>query len=163
MDTKQAIKTSLAQADFIWTGYLADLTDKDLLTRACKGSNHIAWQLGHLIQSERYFIDKIAPGKATALPGDFNPRHTKEMATVDEGEKFLKKDDYIKYAKQVRADALKVLDSLSEADLAKPAGPGMPPFLKSVGDVFVFLGSHWIMHAGQWAIIRRSIGKPPLF
>jgi hypothetical protein len=98
----------------------------------------------------------------TALPADFGPRHAKENAAIDDREKFLKKDDYVKFAKQVRVDSVKVLDSMSEADFAKPV-TGVPPFLKTAGDVFVFLGNHWIMHAGQWAIIRRSLGKPPLF
>jgi len=22
---------------------------------------------------------------------------------------------------------------------------------------------HWLMHAGQWAVVRRKLGKPPLF
>jgi len=25
------------------------------------------------------------------------------------------------------------------------------------------LGSHWMMHAGQFVPIRRKLGKPPLF
>ena len=83
-------------------------------------------------------------------------------AIVDDAGKFLTKDEYIRHAKQVRANALKVLDGLPLEDLSKPV-TGVPPFCKTAGDVFMFLGSHWLMHAGQWAIIRRSLGKPPLF
>ncbi len=32
--------------------YLGDLTDADIMVRAIPDTNHIAWQLGHLIQSE---------------------------------------------------------------------------------------------------------------
>ena len=24
-------------------------------------------------------------------------------------------------------------------------------------------GTHWLMHAGQWAVVRRQLGRPPLF
>lgn len=162
MDTKQAIISSLTQSDFIWEAYLADLADKDLLVRPCTAANHIAWQIGHLIQSEQHLVDKVAPGKRDPLPADFKARHTKDMAASDEAGKFLTKDEYIRLAKQVRANTLNALESLPAADLAKPA-TGVPPFCKTVGDTFLFLGAHWLMHAGQWAIIRRSLGKPPLF
>jgi hypothetical protein len=29
--------------------------------------------------------------------------------------------------------------------------------------VFSMQGSHWMMHAGQWAVLRRKLGRPPLF
>jgi len=96
------------------------------------------------------------------LPVDFKPRHTKETAGADDAGKFLTKDEYLRHAKQVRANALRVLDGLPIDELSQPV-TGVPPFCKTKGDVFMFLGSHWLMHAGQWAIIRRSMGKPPLF
>ncbi|MBC8107876.1 MAG: DinB family protein, partial [Anaerolineae bacterium] len=112
--------------------------------------------------TEQSLVEKVAPGKMEPLPADFKPRHVKEMASVNDAEKFLSKDEYVRLAKQVRANALNALESLPTADLAKPA-TGVPPFCKTVGDTFMFLGAHWLMHAGQWAVIRRSIGKPPLF
>ena len=27
----------------------------------------------------------------------------------------------------------------------------------------MLLGTHWLMHAGQFVPIRRKLGKPPLF
>jgi hypothetical protein len=32
-----------------------------------------------------------------------------------------------------------------------------------VGALFSVEGSHWLMHAGQWAVIRRQLGRKPLF
>jgi hypothetical protein len=29
--------------------------------------------------------------------------------------------------------------------------------------VLLLVPSHCLMHAGQWAIVRRKLGKPPLF
>lgn len=163
MDAKQAIVANLGQSDFIVEGYLADLTPEQMLTRPNAGCNHIAWQVGHLISSERYLVDKIAPGSMEPLPAGFDEKHKKAAAGTDDKGAFLSKDEYLKLRKQVRAGALKVLEKLSPADLDKPAPAGVPPFIKTVGDLFVFLPTHWVMHAGQWAVIRRHCGKPALF
>lgn len=162
MDLKQAVRTTLAQSDFIVNAYLADLTPKEMMARTCPGANHIAWQVGHLIQSERYLVDKVAPGRMDSLPEGFDTRHKKDAAAIDDAGKFLSKDEYLRVAKQVREQTLRVLDSMQPADFDKPVS-GVPPFCKTAGDVMLFLGSHWLMHAGQWSSTRRSIGKPPLF
>ena len=162
MNIKQAIVTSLGQADAIVGSYLGDLTQEELLVRAVPGSNHIAWQLGHLISSERYLVDKAAPGKMEALPAGFAERHSKAAAVIDDPKNFSSKAEYLALAKKVRANTLRALDGMTDAAL-DGAVSGVPPFIKTAGEVFLFTGPHWLMHAGQWAIIRRKLGRPPLF
>ena len=84
MDIKQAIRASLNQADFLVNGYLADITPEELVARPCKGGNHIAWQLGHLIASERHLVEQAAPGKMPPLPVGFAERHKRDTATNDD-------------------------------------------------------------------------------
>jgi hypothetical protein len=163
MDAKQSIRSSLAHADMIVDAYLADLAPKEMLARAVPGSNHIAWQLGHLISSERYIIDKALPGSLPPLPAGFDDRHSDAKAASDDPSSFLSKDEYRRIARDVRASVLALLDSLSPADLDRPVTGGLPPTVKTVGDAFLFLGPHWLMHAGQWAVLRRSLGRKPLF
>jgi uncharacterized damage-inducible protein DinB len=162
MDIKQAIRANLAASDFLVQGYLADLTDAELLARPCKGANHIAWQLGHLIAAERHLIEQAAPGKMPALPAGFAERHKKETAALDDAKAFLTKAEYLALAKQIRAAALDIVAGMSEADFDKPVTK-VPPFIKTAGELFLFLGPHWTMHAGQWAVTRRSLGRAPLF
>lgn len=162
IDIKQAIQANLAASDFLVQGYLADLTDAELLARPCRGANHIAWQLGHLIAAERYLVEQAAPGKMPPLPEGFAERHKKETASLDDAKAFLKKAEYLALAKQVRAAALDVVGSMSEVDFDKPVTK-VPPFIKTAGELFLFLGPHWTMHAGQWAVTRRALGRPPLF
>jgi len=162
MDVKTAVATTLNQSDFFVDAYLADLAPDELLARPCGGANHIAWQLGHLIGTEYYFADKIAPGRLTPLPAGFTDRHKKATAKSDNPADFHTKEEYLALRKQVRSQLLQALDSLTPADFEKPV-TGVPPFLKNVGEVLLFLGPHWTMHAGQWAVTRRSIGRPPLF
>jgi hypothetical protein len=162
MDTRQAIITSLTQADIIVNAYLEDLKPQELLARALPGCNHIAWQLGHLIYSEWYLLDKVAPGKMGALPAGFEERHQKNTASRDDASGFLSKEEYVRVARDVRKRTLGVVETLSAADLDR-AVTGVPPFVKTAGETLLFIGAHWIMHAGQWAVIRRKLGRPPLF
>lgn len=162
MDIKQGILSSLAQADMVVGSYLADLTDEELLVRSLPGTNHIAWQWGHLISSERFVIEKIAPGKMPALPEGFEAAHKRDNAQSDDPAGFLSKKEYEQLAQKVRGVTLAVLKDLTPEDLDRPVEK-MPPVVKVVGDLFFFLSMHWLMHTGQWAIVRRKLGRPPLF
>jgi DinB superfamily len=162
VDIKQAIHSSLAQADMVVNSYLEDLKPEELLVRPIPGSNHIAWQLGHLISSERYLIDKAAPGKLEPLPAGFDQAHKKDTAAIDDPGKFLSKDEYLRLARQVRAGTLRLVEEMAPADFDRPVEK-MPPVVKTVGDLFLFVSMHWLMHAGQWAVIRRKLGRAPLF
>jgi hypothetical protein len=162
MDIKHGIRSSLAQADTVVSSYLADLTDAELLVRPLPECNHIAWQLGHLINAERYVLNKLAPGKIEPLPEGFEAAHAKERAKVDDASKFLAKDEYLRLAAGVRRQTLGLLENMSDADLQQSVEK-MPPMVKNVADLFFFISMHWLMHTGQWAVVRRKLGRPPLF
>lgn len=163
MTPQEAIQLTIDSGDMIVQSYLSDLSDADFLVRAVPGINHIAWQMGHLIASERQMVDEICPGVSPPLPDGFAARHSKETAGSDDASKFLKKSEYMALYAAQRAATLKALHSVSAADLDKPAPEKFREYLKSVGDLFSLQGTHWVMHAGQWAVLRRKLGRPPLF
>jgi hypothetical protein len=162
MDVKQLIVANLSQADFTVGAYLADLTDAELLVRPVPGANHIAWQWGHLIASEAYLVGQVSPAFKSPLPADFAAKFTKDTAQLDDPAAFLNKSDYERLGREMRSATLAALEKLPTADLDKPAQK-VPPLAKTVADVFLLVGGHWLMHAGQWAVIRRKLGRPPLF
>ncbi|HEY2787370.1 MAG TPA: DinB family protein [Fimbriiglobus sp.] len=142
--------------------YLSDLSDADLLVRPVPGANHIAWQLGHLIHSEASFFHGGFPGvKSPALPAGFAEQHDKATAAVDPPKGFLKKDEYLALFNQVRSATLAALDGLTDADLDKPTGWG--DFAPTVGTAFLMAADHDFMHAGQFTVVRRKLGKPVVF
>ena len=163
MNGRQAVKNCIQQADNIVQAYLKDLAEADLLVRPTPGINHIAWQLGHLIQSEHDLVDGILPGTMPALPADFGKKFTTDTAARDDAASFLKKDEYLKLYEQQRAGTLAALEKITDADLDQPAPEQFRSFAPTVGDLFIMQGTHWLMHAGQWAVIRRKLGRPPLF
>jgi hypothetical protein len=163
MNVTEVLKANLSSPDMICRRYLDDLKDSDLLVRAVPNSNHIAWQLGHLIVAERSMMEELFPGSMPALPAGFAEKHSKDMATSDDPKGFLKKDEYLKLYDQVRSGTLKGIEKLTEGDLDKPAPERFRSFAPTIASVILMQPAHWTMHAGQWAIIRRKLGKPPLF
>lgn len=163
MNAREAIKLSIDSAMFISLEYLADLSDEDMLQRPHPDCNHIKWQLGHLISSEHQMIRGVAPGSMPELPEGFAERYTKETASSDDPGAFDSKADLRQLLEEQRAATLEALAGQSDEALSKPAPEEMQGYAPTVADVFSLQGGHWMMHAGQWAVIRRQLGRPPLF
>jgi hypothetical protein len=163
MNAKDAVRAMMNTADFMVESYLSDITPQEMFVRPAPSANQLAWQLGHLISAETRLVEAAAPGSMPALPDGFAERHSKETASSDNPADFLSKYEYLKLAKTVRAATLKALENISEADLDKPVTGRVPPFVKRGGECFVTAGGHWILHAGQWVVLRRYLGRDRKF
>ena len=163
MNSREAIRLGIDSANMICQGYLGDLTDPELLMRPVPGANHIAWQLGHLLVSEHDMVEGACPGSMPALPAGFADKYKPDASKLDSPDAFHSKSVYMNVFEQQRAGTFQALEKLSDGDLDKPAPEKFRSFLKSVGDLFVMQGTHWLMHAGQWAVLRRKLGRKPVF
>jgi len=164
MQAKDVIRQSIEMADFTLGKYLEDLDDAALLHRPVGGINHIAWQLGHLLSSERNVLEGIKAGCCPPLPEGFEAKHSKETSTSNDPTGFHTKAEYMAVWK-TQSDAIKALvDSMSEADLDAPAPEGIRSFCPTVGAALNMMGGiHPLMHVGQFVAVRRSLGKPIAF
>jgi hypothetical protein len=160
MNAKDAIRAAQQLSDMVLSRYLDDLGDADLMLRPAPGCNHLAWQLGHLINSESRLLDYVAPGTGAKLPDGFAERHSKENAGDDTPEHFCKKQEYLDLFQQVHAATLSQLDKLSEDDLDRPGPEHFRNLFPTVGHIFVLMATHGLMHAGQFVPVRRALGKP---
>lgn len=163
MDARGAIRLGYGQSEMICNAYLGDLTDAELLVRAIPGINHLAWQLGHLIASEHGLLEGAYPGVMPPLPAGFAEKHSKETAASDKPGDFLTKAEYLKIAAEQRQGVVAQLAKVSDTELEQPAPESMRAYAPTIGDLFTLMGTHWLMHAGQWAVLRRKLGRPPLF
>ncbi len=163
MNFKDAIRSSLRISDSLVQGYLADITPDEMFVQPVNDANHIAWQLGHLIVSERHLVEAAAPGSMPALPDGFAERHRRDAVPSNNPGDYLSKDEYLQLAAQVRAATLAALDRLEESDFDKPVTARVPPFIKCTGDCFTTIGPHWSLHAGQWVVLRRKLGRARMF
>jgi len=159
----ETLKSSMDMAAYCVNAYLSDLADSDLLRRPAQGANHIAWQLGHLISSEHNLTNMVCPDSMPALPEGFAENYTKETAASDNPADFHKKDEYLQLMQQQREATLAQLARISDERLLEPAPEAMRDYAPTVGAVFALQATHWMMHSGQWVIVRRQLGKPALF
>jgi hypothetical protein len=164
MNAKDAIKTALTGTKEALDRYLGDLSDADLLVRPVPNANHIAWQLGHLILAEVHLLAKQVPGATyPELPKGFAEQHAREAAGRDSAKGFLTKAEYLALFNQVRAATLANLAKLPDSDLDKPTTGEMARFAPTVGALLLLQSNHTLMHAGQFTVVRRKLGKPVLF
>src|SRR5437660_362942 len=94
MNAKDAIKTSLTSTKEIVSWYLSDLSDADLLVRPVPAANHIAWQLGHLIDSESHLLGQLPGAAYPKLPAGWSDQHGKNTAAVEPPKGFATKAEY---------------------------------------------------------------------
>jgi nucleotide-binding universal stress UspA family protein len=155
---RQAIERSHA----LIRAYVEDLTDEELLVRSVPGSNHIAWQLGHIIGGVRKMLGGLGR-PAFALSEGFLTAHGKEMAACDDPARFATKAEYLALLDQAKAASLAAVDATPESDLGRPGPEAMREYAPTVGIALMMLGSHGLMHVGQFVPIRRKLGKPAMF
>ena len=162
MNAKDAIKHSLDSGEMVLKTYLGDLSDAELLTRPAKGANHLAWQLGHLISSEQQLVNSVCAGASPELPAGFRENHGKDATGSDDRSKFPSKQQYVELFDKQRRATKAALDKMADADLDKPVSGEMHKICPTVGALFNLVGGHVLMHAGQFATVRRLLGKPIL-
>ncbi len=163
MQTKDAIRSTMNMCDMVLKGYISDFEDGELLNRPTADCNSIAWQVGHLIASEVQLLKMIAPDSDTELPEGFAETHHKDNASGEATGKFCSRDEYLELMGKVRATTLAVLDRCSDEELDKPAPEQFQPWCPTIGDLFILIGTHGMMHAGQVVPVRRALGKPVMF
>ena len=162
MNSIAAIRTALKSSHQLLTWFVGDLSDADLLVRPVAGANHIAWQIGHLILSERGMGAELPGITYPELPAGFAAQHGKETAMTDPPVGFASRAEYVELFTAVRNATIAALDKLTEADLDRPTQGRMAPFAPTLGALLLLVSNHSLMHAGQFSVVRRKLGKPIL-
>jgi uncharacterized damage-inducible protein DinB len=159
-----AVRTALQSTHHLVTWFLGDLSDADLVVRPTPGANHIAWQMGHLILSERHLIGSNVPGAAYPdVPASFAQKHGKDGQAKEAPGDFCTKAEYVEQFTKTRQATIAALDKLSDADLDRPTPGDMKTYAPTLGALFLLVSNHALMHGGQFSVVRRKLGKPVLF
>ena len=160
MNAHDVIKFSLDAATHVVSQMLADLSDADLLRRPAPGCNHINWQVGHCLNGEHQRMTNALPGSVPPLPAGFAEKYSAENARSDDAARFCKKEELLRVHAELRKAIVAALEKCSAEDLDRPCDGWTP----TLGAMFTGMGSlHWLMHVGQWTVVRRELGRPPLF
>lgn len=162
MNGKDAIKMQMDMGLTVLKTYVSDLDDANLMLRPGRGCNHLAWQIGHLIASEASLCQSVCPNVASVLPEGFAERHAKDKAGLDDPTQFQSKQQYLDLFDKQRAATLDALAKLTDGDLDKPSPEQWQKMFPTVGAVLGLIAAHPLMHAGQFVLVRRQLGKPVL-
>src|SRR5581483_2145399 len=107
MTAKDSLKYALTSTQNMLGMVIGDLSDADLLARPVPNANHIAWQLGHLINAEASMLGMIgAAGAAPKLPDGFGDQHGKNTASQAPPKGFATKGQYLELFNKTREAAL---------------------------------------------------------
>ncbi|WP_020471761.1 DinB family protein [Zavarzinella formosa] len=163
MTGREAIQEFLESTKGTLNWYLSDFTDADMLVRPVPGANHAAWQVGNVIGGDFFLIkDQLPDAVFPELPAGFAELHGSAGAKQEGPEGFLTKDEYLKLFADVRAAVVTALNKLTDADLDRPVTGKLASFAPTLGKLFIAAANHTMMHAGQFTVIRRKLGKPVL-
>ncbi len=158
MDIREAFVTNLKTSAMVCGTYLADLTDEEAMQRPHPECNHINWQVGHLIASEHAMASACGDG-IPALPEGFADKYSRETAGSDNANDFVPKSMLMKIAARQHEAVLDVIVGMSDEDFDKPGPESMKAYAPTLGALANMMGSHWMMHAGQWVVVRRQLGR----
>lgn len=163
MNARDAIVTALTGTQGMLPMYLGDLSDADLLVRPVPNANHAAWQIGHLISSEKHLLQDHMKANYPAFPAGFDELHSGKKASIDQDKGFLTKNQYLELFNQVREATKAAVAKLSDADFDRPAKGPVEKFAPTLGTLLLLVSNHTLMHAGQFTVLRRKLGKPVVF
>jgi hypothetical protein len=140
--------------------YCDDLTPAEYLHRPCGGANCVAWLIGHLVISERSALGRVGMKDLPPLPEGFEKRFARDV-DAPKAQDFGDVSILLPLFNQHRRLLIDTVKSLSAEALDKPLDKPQPMF-SNIWSVVNFMGLHVAMHAGQFTISRRSLGRPPL-
>jgi hypothetical protein len=164
MNGVKAIQTALEGTRSALHMFVSDFSDADLFVRPVPNANHTAWQIGNVIVGDQYMVTSQLPDVPfPELPAGFAELHGPDGAKKDGPEGFLTKAEYLALFDKVRAATITALGGLKDHELDRPTTGQMASYAPTLGQMFILASDHTLMHAGQFSVIRRCLGKPVLF
>ena len=159
MKTSEAIKNNYQTAQMVCGTYLGDLTDAEAMQRPHAGCNHINWQVGHIIASENKMGNAVVADGIPALPDGFSEKYSKETGDSDNAGDFVPFSELLTIAKTQGDAVVAMIDGLADDQFDAPGPEEMQAYAPTMGALCNMMGSHWMMHAGQWVVLRRQLGR----
>ena len=159
MDARAAISNTLQTAQMICNAYLGDLSEAELMLRPHAGCNHLNWQIGHLIASDHNMVCGCYPDALPPLPEGFVEKYSKDNKDNEDPSGFHNREELMQLMASQHEAILKKIDSVTNEELDSPAPEAMQSYAPTVGAALNMVGLHWMMHCGQWVVVRRETGK----
>lgn len=140
---------------------LESLDDKHLMARAGGKGNHAIWIMGHIAQAEDEIRSQI-----TGDPKLLNEEHHELFRGGSQPSE--NRDDYPSRAEllsrmeKVRKQTIDWVKTLSQESGAVPTPESLQPFAPNSMTTAFTITMHELIHTGQIAAIRSSLGMEPV-
>ena len=163
MNSTAFIRQTLEASKGWALGLLMDLQDAPLAQPTAHGGNHALWILGHLVYSESTLLDSFIHGKPNRFE-EWAPIFGIKSVPISNADDYPSFQKVLENFEVIRSDVLAYLGTLSEDDLdAKSHAPEeFGAGFGTVGGCFTAMSTHVSFHAGQAAVVRKSLGRDPL-
>ena len=145
--------------------FLAGLTPDEWFWHPAEFTTHVAWQVGHLAVAQYNLCLRRVRGRAEAdeafMPEAFFARFKFGSQPAAGAENNPPLEEIPRVFDAVLRQSLAELAERTDAELDVPTDPPHAVFQTKLGGV-EYAPLHEMAHAGQIAMLRRLMGKPPL-
>lgn len=157
MKQNDVLKIGLDTAEMVCMAYLGDLTDEEFMMRPHDDCHTINWQVGHLIVSEHQMMNQVTGDSMPALPEGMAEFYAEKDESKLDADGYYSKESLLAAYRAQRDATLSALAWYPAEDFNNETGVEYAP---TVASMFAMQGGHWMMHAGQWVVVRRMANKP---
>jgi DinB superfamily len=163
MQTKDAIKFALTVSNGAVLSVIDEMSGAATTFPTPNGGCHPLWVLGHLTLVEG-MVPEILFGEQNAA-AEWQPHFGENSEPVGDAKAYPPFAEVREKYRQLRERNLKLLESLSEADLDKPTKTppkGREKEFATYGQSFLVLALHQAMHRGNVTDARRAAVRTAL-
>jgi uncharacterized damage-inducible protein DinB len=166
MTLVQQAEAEIRAARTYVTHLLQDLDDADWFRQPHEGITHVAWQVGHLAVAQyRLTLERQRgerPEDEHLISSDFR-RHFGKGSTPDPVAANNPTCDEIRQVFHGVYDrALEEIAAFTDAEVDETVAPPAHPMFSTRLEALQWCSNHEFIHAGQIALLRRLLGKPPI-
>ncbi len=145
---------------------LDDLDPADWFRLSAGGVTHVGWQVGHLTIAEyRLALERVRgvrPEDAGLFAESFFTTFGRGSMPVDDPSVYPTAGSIREAFDRVHGKTIEEVSKLGDDDLDEPALKPHPLFTTKQG-ALLWCGQHEFVHAGQIGLVRRWLGREPLW
>ncbi|WP_425398776.1 DinB family protein [Aeoliella sp.] len=166
MDFKPHARHLLDTARQYTLKQLAQLTQpEDWVYRPTPNANHALWMVGHLAIADNRFATRFREATHN-VPDGYEAMFWIGTECQSSLDAYPAVDEVRAYMDERRENLLRVLDEVTEEEIAAPL-PAMDPAspmatAPNLGHYFFYGAAHEMIHAGQLSVCCRGLGHAPL-
>lgn len=157
---KDVVVQQLKLGQTLFEMFTSDLSDAEYFIPAAEGTNHIAWVLGHIAQTEDWMVGLLTGAERTVSEDLQKLFGGSSECSTDAG-RYPSRKELDEMFRSNRARAMKAAQAADDGcwDDAAPED-GLPKdFFPTVGSVWGMMGAHQFWHLGQLTTCRSVMKK----